>query len=36
METDKDKIIKDLREEVQSARKDITLVMEVNVKLRKE
>jgi hypothetical protein len=36
METDKDKIIKGLREEVQRAREDITLVMEVNVKLRKE
>lgn len=29
-------IIKGLREEVQRAREDITLVMEVNVKLRKE
>lgn len=29
-------IIKGLREEVQKAREDITLVMEVNVKLRKE
>lgn len=29
-------IIKGLRQEVQAAREDITLVMEVNVKLRKE
>lgn len=34
METNE--IIKGLREEVQKARKDVTLVMEVNVKLRKE
>ena len=36
MEPNKDKIIKDLREEVQRAREDISLIMEVNVKLRKE
>jgi len=36
MEPNKDKIIKDLREEVQKAREDISLIMEVNVKLRKE
>ena len=29
-------IIKDLREEIQKAREDVSLVMEVNVKLRKE
>jgi hypothetical protein len=29
-------IIKGLREEVQRAREDVTLIMEVNVKLRKE
>ena len=34
METNE--IIKGLREEVQKAREDVTLVMEVNVKLRKE
>jgi hypothetical protein len=34
METNE--IIKGLREEVQRAREDVTLVMEVNVKLRKE
>ena len=34
METNE--IIKGLREEVQRAREDITLIMEVNVKLRKE
>lgn len=31
-----DKIIEGLREEVKRAREDISLVMEVNVKLRKE
>jgi hypothetical protein len=36
METDKDKIIKDLREEVHKAREDISLIMKVNVGLRKE
>ena len=30
------KIIKGLREEVHKAREDVSLVMEVNVKLRKE
>jgi hypothetical protein len=34
METNE--IIKGLREEVQRAREDVTLIMEVNVKLRKE
>ena len=34
METNE--IMKGLREEVQKAREDVTLVMEVNVKLRKE
>lgn len=34
METDK--IVKDLREEIQRAREDVSLIMEVNVKLRKE
>ena len=34
METNE--IIKGLREEVQRAREDISLIMEVNVKLRKE
>ena len=34
METNE--IIKGLREEVQRAREDVTLVIEVNVKLRKE
>ena len=34
METNE--IIKGLREEVQKAREDVTLIMEVNVKLRKE
>lgn len=34
METNE--IIKGLREEVQRAREDVSLVMEVNVKLRKE
>lgn len=34
METDK--IVKDLREEIRKAREDISLIMEVNVKLRKE
>lgn len=33
---EEDKIIKDLREEVKKAREDVSLVMEVNVKLRKE
>ena len=36
METDKDKIIKDLREELDKAFKDNSLMMEVNVKLRRE
>ena len=31
-----EEIVKGLREEVQRAREDITLIMEVNVKLRKE
>lgn len=31
-----DDIINGLRQEVQAAREDITLIMEVNVKLRKE
>lgn len=31
-----DKIIEGLREEVKRAREDVSLVMEVNVKLRKE
>jgi hypothetical protein len=34
METNE--IIKGLREEVQKAREDVSLIMEVNVKLRKE
>lgn len=34
METDK--IIEGLREEVKRAREDVSLIMEVNVKLRKE
>lgn len=33
---EEDKIVKDLREEVKKAREDVSLVMEVNVKLRKE
>ena len=36
METDKDKIIKDLREELDRRFKDTSLIMEVNVKLRRE
>jgi hypothetical protein len=36
METDKDKIIKDLREELDRCFKDTSLIMEVNVKLRRE
>jgi cell shape-determining protein MreC len=31
-----EEIVRGLREEVQRAREDITLIMEVNVKLRKE
>lgn len=33
---EQDKIIEDLREEVKRAREDVSLIMEVNVKLRKE
>lgn len=36
METDKDKIIKDLREELDRCFKDTSLIIEVNVKLRRE
>jgi hypothetical protein len=36
METDKDKIIKDLREELERSFRDIRIFSEVNVKLRKE
>jgi predicted transcriptional regulator len=36
METDKDKIIKDLREELDRCFKDTSLIMEVNIKLRRE
>ena len=36
MKTDKDKIIKDLKEELYTCFKDTSLIMEVNVKLRKE
>jgi hypothetical protein len=36
METDKDKIIKDLREELDRCFKDTSLIMKVNVSLRKE
>lgn len=33
---DEKKIIEDLREEIKKAREDVSLVMEVNVELRKE
>ena len=36
METDKDKIIKDLREELDRCFKDTSLIIEINVKLRRE
>ena len=36
METDKNKIIKDLREELDRCFKDTSLIIEVNVKLRRE
>jgi hypothetical protein len=36
METDKDKIIEDLREELDKRFDEISLIMEVNVDLRKE
>ena len=36
METDKDKIIKDLREELERSFRDIKVFSEVNVNLRKE
>ena len=36
METDKDKIIKDLREELEISFRDVKALCEVNVNLRKE
>jgi hypothetical protein len=36
MEPNKDKIIKDLREELQKRFEEVSLIMEVNVGLRKE